>query len=121
MARAVCLVDRDTALRERERLLVAVLEHHHARLVATNRSEHIVGVDERRETLGLAERGHGFVVAAELGEGDARQRMHQRQMAAIPGCVERGRRLGDVLAYGGDVADVPVALSELVVREAYAP
>ena len=39
-------------------------------------------------------------------------------MAAVAGGVQRGRRLGDVLADDRDVADLAVALSELVVGEA---
>ena len=112
------LVQRHAALGERERLLVAVLQHHDARLVAADRGEHVVGVHQRREPLGLPERGHRLVVAAELGERDARQRVHERQMAAIAGGVQRGRGFGDVLAHGRGVADVAVALAELVVREA---
>src|SRR5437899_12656602 len=44
--------------------------------------------------------------------------MHERQMTAIARRVERGGGLGDVLADDRDVADLLVALAELVVREA---
>ena len=39
-------------------------------------------------------------------------------MTAIAGRVQRRRRLGDVLAHDRDVADLAVALAELVVGEA---
>ena len=39
-------------------------------------------------------------------------------MAAVAGGVQRGRGLGDVLADDRDVADLAVALAELVVGEA---
>ncbi len=117
VARAVRLVERDAALGQRERLLVAVLEHHDARLVAAHRGEHVVRVDERRHALGVPQRRHRFLVASELRERDARQRVDEREVAAIAGRVECGRGLGDVLANDRDVADLPVALAELVVRE----
>ena len=44
--------------------------------------------------------------------------MDERQVTAIPGRVERGRRFCDVLAHGRGVADVAVTLAELVVRQA---
>ena len=75
------------------------------------------GVHERGQPLGLPERGHRLVVASELRERDARQRMDQREVTAIAGGVQRGRGLGDVLADDRDVADLAVALAELVVRE----
>ena len=121
VARAVLLVQRHAALGERERLLVPVLQHHDARLIAADGGEHVVGMHDRRKPLGLTERGHRFVVASELGERDARQRMDERQMATISRGVESGRGFGDVLAHGRGVADVPVALAELVVREPDAP
>ena len=46
-----------------------------------------------RDALGLPERGHRFVVAAELREGDAREGVHQREMPPVP-----GRDLGAALA-----------------------
>ena len=121
VARAVLLVQRHAALGERERLFVAVLQHHDARLIAADGGEHVVGMHDRRKPLGLTERGHRFVVASQLGERDARQRMHERQVAAIARRVESGRGFGDVLAHGRGVADVAVALAELVVREPDAP
>ena len=72
----------------------------------------------RREPLGLTERGHRLVVAAELGERDAGERVHQREVPAIAGGVQRGRGLRDVLADDRDVADLAIALAELVVGEA---
>ena len=98
-----------------------MLQHHHARLVPADRRHHVFGPDAGREAFGLAERDHGFVVAAELGERDPRQRMNQRQTAAVPGGVERRGCLRDVLADDREVADPAVALAELVVRQADRP
>ena len=117
VAGAVRLVERDAALGQRERLLVAVLEHHHVRLVAADRGQHVVGVDERGQPLGVPQRRHRFFVAPELRERDARQRVDEREVAAVAGGVQRGRGLGDVLADDRDVADLAVALAELVVGE----
>jgi hypothetical protein len=47
-----------------------------------------------------------------------RQRVEQREIAPVAGGVQRRRRLGDVLADDGGVADLLVAEPELVVREA---
>jgi hypothetical protein len=66
VARAVRFVQRHAALGERQRLLVAMLQHRHVGLVAADGREHIVGVHQRREALGLAERRHCLVVTAEL-------------------------------------------------------
>ena len=44
--------------------------------------------------------------------------MHQREVTAIAGGVQRRGGLGDVLADDRDVADLAVALAELVVGEA---
>ena len=118
VAGAMGFVERHAPLGERERLLVAVLEHHHVRLVAADGRQHVVGLDERREPFGLPQRAHRFVVASELRQRDARQRMHEREMTTIAGGVERRRGLRDVLADDGGVADLAVALAELVVREA---
>ena len=46
VAGPVRLVERDAALGERERLLVAMLEHHHAGLIAADRGQHVVRVDD---------------------------------------------------------------------------
>ena len=44
--------------------------------------------------------------------------MHQREMTAVAGGVQRRGGLGDVLAHDRDVADLAIALAELVVGEA---
>ena len=117
VARPVRLVQRHAPLGKRQRLLVAVLQHHHVRLVAADRREDVVGVHHRGEPLRLPQRRHRFVVAPELRERDAGERVDEREMTAIAGGVQRGGRLRDVLADDGGVADLPVALPELVVRE----
>ncbi len=76
VARAVRLVQRDAAFREGERLLVAVLEHHHVRLVAADGRQDVGRLDERCQPLGLPERVHRLVEAACLGERDAGHRVH---------------------------------------------
>ena len=121
MPRAMGLVQRDAAFRQRERLLVPVLQHHHVGLVAADRRDHIVGMHHRGEPLGMAQRGHALVVEAQLRERNARQRVHQREVAPVAGRMQRRRGLRDVLAHDGDVSDLPVALPELVVREADEP
>ena len=68
VSRSMRFVQRDAALGERQRLLVAVLQHHHVRLVAADRGQHVVGLNQRGEPLGLPQRRHRFVVAAELRE-----------------------------------------------------
>ena len=45
--------------------------------------------------------------------------MHEGERPAIPGGVQRRRRLGQMLADDGRVADLPVAAGQLVVRESY--
>src|SRR5262249_11791507 len=44
--------------------------------------------------------------------------MYHREVTAIAGGVQGGRRLADVLAHDRDVADLAIALAEFVVREA---
>src|SRR5439155_23792566 len=117
MFRAVLFVKRYAAFGKRECLLVAVLHHHHIRLVPAPRGKNVVGVHYRREPFGLPQRGHRFVVASALSEGDAGQGMNQGQVTAIPRRVQRGRGLHDVLADDGHVADLPITLSQLVVGE----
>ncbi len=117
VARAVSLVQRDAALGQRQRLLVAVLQHHDVRLIAADRCQHVVRLDDRGQAFGLAQRRHRFVVVAELRERNARERVDQREMTPVAGGVQRRRRFRDVLADDGDVADLAIALAELVVRE----
>ena len=47
--------------------------------------------------------------------------MDERQMPAVPGCVEGRRRLGEVVAYDSRVADLLVAERQLVVGKADGP
>ena len=81
-------------------------------------AEHILRLHRRREPLGLPKRGHRFFDAPALREHDARQRVKQREVAAVAGGVQRRRGLRDVLADDRRVADLLVAEPELVVREA---
>ena len=118
MAGAMRFVQRDAALRQRKRLLVAVLHHRHVRLVAADQREDVVGVDRCGQPLRLAKRAHRFVIAADLGERNARQRVDERELAAIAGGVQGGGRLGDVLADDRHIANLPVALAEVVMGKA---
>ena len=118
VAGAVRFVQRHAALREHERLLVPVLQHRHVRLVAAHRRQDVVRLRERCHALRVAERRHRLFRASELRQRDAGQRVDERQMAAIARRVKGRRRLGDVLADDGDVADLPIAVAELVMGEA---
>ena len=55
---------------------------------------------------------------AALSEHDARERVKQREVSPVARGVQRRRGFGDVLADDGRVADLFVAVAELVVREA---
>ena len=71
VAGSVRLVQDHAALGERKRLLVAVLQHHHVRLIAADGREHVVGGHRRGKPLGLPQRHHRFVVLTELRHRDA--------------------------------------------------
>ena len=106
------------ALGQRERLIVAMAHQRDDGLVAADGREHVVGRERRRLALGLTQRGGGFVVAAGLREHRARERVHQREMAAVARRMQRGGRFGDVLADDRHVADLRVAERQLVVGAA---
>jgi hypothetical protein len=117
VTRAERLVQRDAALRERQRLLVLVAHERHVGLVVDDAGEDVVGVDGHREPLALPECAGGFIGAARLREQHGRQRMHERKVPSIARRVERRRRLGEMLAYDSGVADLFVAVRELVMGE----
>ena len=94
-----------------------MLHHQDVRLVAAHRRKHVVRFDGGREAFGLTERGHRLVVAAELRQRDARERLDQREVTPIAGGKKRRRGFRDVLADDRRVADLAVTLAELVVRE----
>jgi hypothetical protein len=121
MTRAVRLVERHAALRQREPLVVAVLQHHHACLIAAHGGQHVVGFCDRSQAFGMTQRRHGFVVTAELRKRDAAERMDQREMSAVAGGVQPGRRLADMLPDDRNVANLAVALTELVVSKTNGP
>ncbi len=73
--------------------------------------------DAARRSAWLKRRDRLFDAAA-LREHDARQRVQQREIAPVAGGMQRRRGLRDVLADDGRVADLLVAVPELVVREA---
>ncbi len=116
--RSVRFVDRHAAFRQHQRLLVAVLERQDVRLVAAGGRQHVIGLHAGGEALGVAERAHRLLVASELRQRDARQRVDQREVTAIAGRVECRRGLREVFAHDRGVADLAVALGELEVGEA---
>ena len=118
VAGAERLMQRDAALGERERLIVPMPHQRDVRLVVHDAGEHVVGVNGHREPFALPQRGRGFVVAARLREQHRRQRVDEREMAAIAGGVQRGCGFGQVLADDAGIADLLVAEGQLVMREA---
>ena len=111
-------MERDAALGERERLVVLMPHQRDVRLVVHDAGEHVVGLNGHREPFALTQGGRGFVVAARLREQHGRQRVHEREMAAIAGGVQRGGGFGQVVADDAGVADLLVAERQLVMGEA---
>ena len=95
-----------------------MLKQRDVRLVVADDAEHVLRLHRRRKALGLTERGRGFFDASALRQHDTRQRVEQREIAAVARGMQRRRRLRDVLADDRRVADLLVAEPELVVREA---
>ena len=118
VTRSERLMQRDAALGERERLIVAMLHQRHVRLVVHDPREHVVGGNRHGETLALAQCGDRFVAAAGLREQNGRQRVHEREVATIASGMQRGSGLGQMLANDAGIADLLVAERKLVVREA---
>ena len=112
------LVKRDAAFGERQRLLVVMLQHRDVCLVAADDGEDVVGVHHRGEAFGLPQGGHCLFVAAQLGERHSRERVNQSEVPPVAGGVQRGGGLRDVLTEDREVADLPIALAELVVGQA---
>ena len=119
--RSEVLLQRDGALGERLRLLVAMPDQRDVRLVDADDRERVVRCQRRGLTLGQPQRRRRFVVAAALRVHDARQRLHERQVSPVAGGVKRRGRLADVLADDRGVADLDVAERQLVVGEAHRP
>ena len=74
--------------------------------------------DRHREAFALTQGVRGLVVSARLRHQDPRQRVYERQMATVACGVQRGRGLRQVVAHDARLADVPVAVRKLVMREA---
>ena len=96
-------------------------DHRDVRLVAADDGQDVVGLDHRGQPFGLAEGGRGLVEPSGLRQDHARQRVDEREMPPVAGGVQRRRRLRDVLAHDGGVADLLVAEPEFVVGEADGP
>jgi len=107
----------DRAFRQCERLFVAVPNQRDVGLVAIHRRQHIVRLQECREALRLAQCGICLIVPTGLREHHRRQRMDHRQVTAIAGGVKRRRRLGDVFTHDRHVADLPITLAEIKMRQ----
>ena len=82
-------MQRDTALGQRQRLIVAMAHQRHVRLVVDDAGEDVVGGNGHRQTLALSQSGRGFVHAPGLREENRRQRVDERQMTSIAGGVQR--------------------------------
>ena len=119
--RAPVLLQLDAAFRQRPRLLVPMLHQRDVRLVATDRGQHVPGLDEHGQPLGLRERRHRLVEASLLREGHARERVHHRQVPPVADGMERRRRLRQMLADDARVAHLPVAEAQLEVRQTNRP
>ena len=119
--RAAILLQLHAALGQRQRLFVPVLHQRDVGLVAAHGREHVAGLDEQRQPLGLRERGHRLIEPAFLREGHAREGMHHRQVPPVADGVERGRGLRQVLSDDAGIANLPVAEAELEVRESDGP
>ena len=117
VAGAVRFVQGNAAFGERARLLVAMLQEQHVRLVAADSRDDVVGMNGRCQPFGVAQRRHRLVVATLLSERDARQRVHQREVPPIARGKQCRRGLRDVLADNGHIADLAIAVAELVVGE----
>ena len=70
-----------------------------------------------RQALALPQRGDRLRGAAGLGQEDGRQRVHERQVPAIPGGVQGRGGLRQMVAEDSRVADLLVTEGELVLRE----
>jgi len=110
-------MNRDRALGERERLIVAVSNQRHIRLVAVHHGEHVVGLNSSGETLGLTQSGSRFVVAPGLRQHGGRQRVDLGQVSSITSCVQCGGGFRDMLADDREIANLAVALPEAEVGE----
>ena len=113
------LLQLDAALRQRERLLVAVLHQCDVGLVAAHGGQHVAGV---ARAAPAAPPARSAVIASSsrplLGQRDSRQRVHHREVARVSGGVKGGSGLREVVAHDGGVADLAIAEPELVVGEA---
>ena len=76
-------MQRDTALGEREGLIVAMLHQCDVRLVVHDPREHVVGGNRHGETFTLAECGDRFFAAPRLREQNGRKRVNEREVATI--------------------------------------
>ena len=117
VARRILLVQRDGALGQRQRLLVAMADHRDVGLVAARDGHHVVGLHGLREPLGLSQRHQRFVVASLLGQAAARQRVHEREVALVADGMQRRRGFVEVIGHRRAIADQLVAARELEVGQ----
>jgi hypothetical protein len=64
-------MQRDAALGQRQRLIVMMAHQRHVRLVVDDSREHVVGVNRHGEPFAVAQRGGGFVAAADCARSTA--------------------------------------------------
>ena len=115
---AQTFVQVDGAFCEGQRLFITVTNQRDVGLVAIDRRQHVVGLQQGRHAFSLAQCGIGLVIAPGLGQHDRRQRVHHGEMATIPGGMQGRRGLGDVFAHNRHVADLAVTLAEIEMGEA---
>src|SRR6188508_3398866 len=110
-------MQRDAALGQDERLLVAMLHQCHVRLVMHDAREHIVGRYRHREAFTLPQPRDGFVCSARLREQYRGQRMNERQVTPVADSMKSRGRLRQVLTNDARVANLLVAKGELIVSK----
>ena len=110
-------LQRGASFGQRERVLVTMLNQGDVCLVVADDAEHVVGLRGRGEPFGLSKRCACFFDASALCQHGPRQRVHEGQIAAVAGGMQRRRRLRDVLADDGGVADLFVAEPKLVMGQ----
>ena len=107
----------DTALRQRERVVMPVAHQGDVRLVVHDPGEDVVCGNGHRETFALTEGGGGLIGSPRLGEQYRRERVNEREVAAIASGVQRRRRFGQLLADDAGIADAAIGEGELVMCE----
>ena len=109
---------RHAPLGERQRLVVPVLHERHVRLIPADDGDDVVCAGQDGEALGMAQRRHRLVEASVLGKRDTRERVRQREVAAIARGVQRRGGLVEVFADDCRVGHAAIAERQFEVSEA---